>query len=131
MLSSAFPSIQHAPPGSVHEVEVPELKNIVVVNDTNSREDLEKETAGVRSLIDFRDIFIWDESSKEGTRMKEIGMSLNKDDVINLHFTRCADMIYFSESGNFMCSYVQSGTTGSPKAVSVCRDLLDVHLCSC
>lgn len=89
MLSSAFPSIQHAPPGAIHEIEVPELKNMVVVNDTNSKEEWEKETVGVKSLVDFRDILIWDESSKEGRTQKEFGKSLRKDDVINLQFTRC------------------------------------------
>jgi hypothetical protein len=104
---------------------------MVVVNDTSSREEWEKETAGFRSLVDFRDILIWDESSKEGRRMKEIGTSLNKDDVINLQFTRCVGTIYFSERGKFMYSHIQSGTTGSPKAVSVSCGFLDVHFFSC
>jgi hypothetical protein len=96
MLSSAFPSIRHASPGNIHEVEVPELKNVVVVDDTNSKVEWEKETVGFRSLVDFRNILIWDEGSIEGEKLRNISTSLNKDDIVNLQFTRCVDTIYIS-----------------------------------
>ncbi|KAF9447142.1 acetyl-CoA synthetase-like protein [Macrolepiota fuliginosa MF-IS2] len=97
-LSQAFPQIRSQQPGEIQIEELPELRNLIVVD--NAEED--KERLGrlkIKSLIDWRDILLWGEGGSEERRVKEIGGLLKNDDVINLQFT--------------------SGTTGLPKAVSL------------
>ncbi|KAF7350451.1 hypothetical protein MVEN_01350600 [Mycena venus] len=77
--------------------QLPTLQNLVVVDNTGQfRQEADK--LGLKSWIDWREIMVWDKSSREHNLQQEILSSLQKDDVINLQFT--------------------SGTTGAPKAVS-------------
>ncbi|KAJ7512064.1 hypothetical protein B0H11DRAFT_1949572 [Mycena galericulata] len=98
MLVDRFPDLRNSIPGSIQEPSLPELRSLVVVDNTGQfAKDAEK--LGVKSWTDWRQIMVWDESSSESALQKEISKSLHKDDVINLQFT--------------------SGTTGAPKAVSL------------
>ncbi|KAG6850080.1 hypothetical protein H0H93_001430 [Arthromyces matolae] len=100
MLSHAIPNLKHSPPGNISCEELPELKNLVVVDNADvHKRDIDK--LEVNSIIDWREILIWREDAKEREMQRRISDSLKKDDVINLQFT--------------------SGTTGAPKAVSVRR----------
>ncbi|KAJ7336305.1 hypothetical protein DFH08DRAFT_878382 [Mycena albidolilacea] len=83
--------------------ELPKLRNLVVVDNTGQFHQ-EADKLGLKNWIDWREIMVWGESSREHNLQKEISSSLDKDDVINLQFT--------------------SGTTGAPKAVSLTHNNL-------
>ncbi|KAG6827598.1 hypothetical protein H0H92_011171 [Tricholoma furcatifolium] len=97
MLSQALPNLKNSRPGDIQCEELPELKNLVVVDNAGEHQQ-ELANLEVHSTIDWREILIWREDTKEGALQRKISISLKKDDVINLQFT--------------------SGTTGAPKAVS-------------
>ncbi|KAJ7839575.1 hypothetical protein B0H14DRAFT_2787041 [Mycena olivaceomarginata] len=83
--------------------ELPKLRNLIVVDNTGQFHQ-EADKLGLKNWIDWREIMVWGESSREHNLQKEISSSLDKDDVINLQFT--------------------SGTTGAPKAVSLTHNNL-------
>ncbi|KZT28107.1 acetyl-CoA synthetase-like protein [Neolentinus lepideus HHB14362 ss-1] len=99
MFAEALPALANSSPGSIQEESLPELRNIVVVDNTHDPAHFRKHMETMKCTTDFREILVWREDSKEQKTMKEIEKTLMKDDVINLQFT--------------------SGTTGSPKAVSL------------
>jgi len=103
MLAERFPQLQGMHPGEIQLEELPELRNIVVIdNDGQSAAELSK--LDIRSTVDWREVLEWKPSRSEVHRRDELEGSLNNDDVINLQFT--------------------SGTTGLPKAVSVSLDTI-------
>lgn len=88
-LSQAFPQIRSQPPGEIQIEELPELRNLVVVD--NAEE--EREHLGrlkIKSLIDWREILLWREDASEERKVNKLKSGLKKDDVINLQFTRLA-----------------------------------------
>ncbi|KAF6747150.1 acyl-CoA synthetase [Ephemerocybe angulata] len=85
-------------PGELQLEDLPALRNFVVVdNAEEAKEDLAK--LHIKSMVDWREVPIWREGTREAKMQKEIEEGLDPDEVINLQFT--------------------SGTTGLPKAVSV------------
>jgi len=98
MLLEKFPSICTSNPGDIVEEGLPTLKNLVVVDNDNAYQD-QLQKLGVKSAVDWREILLWREDTKEKQVVQDLTRSLHQDDVINLQFT--------------------SGTTGAPKAVSV------------
>lgn len=85
--SQAFPQIRSQKPGEIQIEELPELRNLIVVD--NAEE--EKARLGrlkIQSLVDWREILLWRKDSAEQTRLNGVRNSLEKDDVINLQFTR-------------------------------------------
>ncbi|KAJ6631133.1 hypothetical protein B0H10DRAFT_1981017 [Mycena sp. CBHHK59/15] len=98
MLAEKFPELRNSLSGAIQEPAMPELRNLVVVENTGNFLQ-EADTLGLKSWIDWREIMVWDENSPENELQKEISGSLQMDDIINLQFT--------------------SGTTGAPKAVSL------------
>ncbi|KAJ3567841.1 hypothetical protein NP233_g6099 [Leucocoprinus birnbaumii] len=102
-LSQAFPQIRSQHPGDIQIEELPELRNLIVVD--NAEE--EKERLGrlkIKSMVDWREILLWREDAPEERKVAELKSILKRDNVINLQFT--------------------SGTTGLPKAVSLTHDNL-------
>ncbi|KDQ60182.1 hypothetical protein JAAARDRAFT_32562 [Jaapia argillacea MUCL 33604] len=99
MLGEALPSLRGQAPGSLQEEKLPDLREIVVVDNTESLAHFQREMEELRCAVDFRELFSWREDGWEQKLHKEIGPTLKNDDVINLQFT--------------------SGTTGAPKAVSL------------
>ncbi|TFK41613.1 hypothetical protein BDQ12DRAFT_678249 [Crucibulum laeve] len=98
MLSEAFPALRAQHPGELQLEELPELRNFVVVdNQEVHRAELDK--LQIKGKLDWREIMIWREAVKEAKAVNDLMRELGKDDVVNLQFT--------------------SGTTGSPKAVSL------------
>ncbi len=88
LLADLYPSIRSANPGEIQEEALPDLRNIVVVdNEESCRAELD--ALGVKSLIDWREVFVWrqDRSSLDQQRQAAAD-SLHKDEVINLQFTR-------------------------------------------
>ncbi|OSX63486.1 hypothetical protein POSPLADRAFT_1180411 [Postia placenta MAD-698-R-SB12] len=106
MLSEALPDLRNSPAGNIQEPALPELRHLVIVDNTGDLKQFQEEIGDVKCAVDFREILVWREDSAERRRVKDIAAGLNKDDVINLQFT--------------------SGTTGLPKAVSLThRNLLN------
>jgi hypothetical protein len=83
MFSSEFPGLCSSTPEDVREPALPELRNLVIVDNKGEARKHE-----LKSAIDWREIMIWREDTKEGWLHKEISSSLHKDDIINLQFTR-------------------------------------------
>jgi hypothetical protein len=81
MLQSHVPSLAHARPGQdLESPELPSLRRIMIVNDASDAPYSDKHD--LSAAIDFREAFSWNKS------LKEEQISLHKDDVINLQFTR-------------------------------------------
>ncbi|KAF8273702.1 hypothetical protein EI94DRAFT_1776296 [Lactarius quietus] len=91
LLAEALPALRKFSPGNIQEEALPELKHVVV--------KFHEILGDIHCAVDFREVLLWQDKSKEGRLVEETKGSLNKDDVINLQFT--------------------SGTTGKPKAVSL------------
>ncbi|KAL1694039.1 hypothetical protein GGG16DRAFT_122877 [Schizophyllum commune] len=98
MLADAAPGIRNSPPGEISDPRLPELRNIIVM-DNGGEYRAEVERLEIRSLVDWREILLWREDTREEKARRVLEGSMGKDDVINLQFT--------------------SGTTGLPKAVSL------------
>ncbi|EAU81427.2 acyl-CoA synthetase [Coprinopsis cinerea okayama7 len=98
MLYELFPQARSMHPGELQLEELPELKNIVMIDNANEGQAMLNELV-IRSVVDWREVLLWSTTSREARLQQEIEASLDKDEVINLQFT--------------------SGTTGLPKAVSV------------
>ena len=88
MLTDALPGLRHSMPGNIQDpATLPELRNLVVV-DNDDTFLIQREKLGVTSTIDWREIMIWREDTREQASLREMRASLHKDDVINLQFTR-------------------------------------------
>lgn len=98
-LSAGLPALANSTPGDIQEPSIPTLKHLVIVDNTPSPHDFEKEMEQMRCGVDLREVLVWREDSAEKRRVEEIMRGLDARDVINLQFT--------------------SGTTGAPKAVSL------------
>ncbi|KAI9065584.1 acyl-CoA synthetase [Trametes sanguinea] len=99
MLCDAFPALANSKPGEIQEAALPDLRHLVVVDNTGDLKQYERELEGVKPAVDFREVMVWREDSPEKRVVHDIIDSLDMHDVINLQFT--------------------SGTTGLPKAVSL------------
>ena len=92
--------------------DLPELRNLVLVdNEETAHNDLAQ--LRIRSMIDWRELLMWQEGHSAAQARRDI--RLEKDDVINLQFTRYIP----DNSWRSYHLYSNSGTTGFPKAVSV------------
>lgn len=88
LLSGAFPALRDSSPGNIQEPAIPELRNLVVVNNTSNSTQFRKDLHGLKSVIDWRELMVWSEDAKEKRSHQELSASLHNDDVINLQFTR-------------------------------------------
>ena len=114
IFADAFPALRNSAPSEIQEPALPFLKNLIVVdNDGEYKGEIEK--ADVRSAIDWREIMIWQDGT-EGRTVRRMMRGLDKDEVINLQFTR---YLSHSHASKFVSDVRFSGTTGLPKAVSV------------
>lgn len=87
MFAEAFPEIRSQHPGELQIEDLPTLRNIVVVD--NAEQDLaDLAQLHIKGTADWREILIWREDTREAQIQKEITAGLNKDEVINLQFTR-------------------------------------------
>jgi acyl-CoA synthetase (AMP-forming)/AMP-acid ligase II len=87
MLSEKFPALRNSTPGDIQEPALPELHNLIVFDNTGEfpREAVELD---FECWTDWREILVWDEAMHERKLQSEISISLEKDEVINLQFTR-------------------------------------------
>src|ERR1700721_811589 len=61
MLTDAFPSLLHPSPGEIQEQGLPDLRNLVVLDDKGEffGEQRQKERLGMKSAIDWREVIMW------------------------------------------------------------------------
>jgi len=93
LLSGAFPALRDSSPGNIQEPALPKLRNLVVVNNVSNSKKFQKDLHGLKSAIDWRELMIWREDAKETRCHQDISVSLHKDDIINLQFTRLASIL--------------------------------------
>lgn len=93
MLSSAIPSLASSSPSGISDAVLPELRSIVLLDNTSGDGRFEAALSNVKCAVDLREIFTWQQSTHEDERLREISEVMQKDDVINLQFTR-----YFVDS---------------------------------
>jgi hypothetical protein len=69
--------------------ELPSLRSVIVANNLPSESDFKAAMEKIPAAIDFREILTWDPSyaSGSGSGLDAVE-SLNKDDVMNIQFTR-------------------------------------------
>lgn len=88
-LASIFPSLSSDSIGRQLNLErLPDLRNIIVMDDMSSKAEWETEMAKVKPAVDFREILVWREDGREQAEVKRLEASLHKDEIINLQFTR-------------------------------------------
>ncbi|KAF8512662.1 acetyl-CoA synthetase-like protein [Hysterangium stoloniferum] len=104
MLSAIVPSLTSFSPRSIAVEALPKLKSLVLVDNVFDENGFKGILTNAKCAIDFRDIFIWQDSALD-EQIEHLERSMDKDDIINLQFT--------------------SGTTGAPKAVSLTHQLLN------
>lgn len=83
-----MPSLRSREPGNIQEEQLPELKHIVLVDNTGDFNSFQDIMNDVRCAADFREIMVWREKGQEEKIVEEAKMTLEKDDIINLQFTR-------------------------------------------
>jgi hypothetical protein len=86
-LSQAFPQIRSQQPGEIQIEEMPELRNLIVV-DNAEEETARLEKLRIKCMVDWREILLWRDNTIERRKLNEIKNGLKKDDIINLQFTR-------------------------------------------
>jgi hypothetical protein len=88
LLAEALPSLRKFSPGNIQEETLPDLKHIVVINNTRHSKKFHDTLGNIHCAIDFREVLLWQGGTKENRLVEETRKTLNKDDVINLQFTR-------------------------------------------
>ena len=88
MFAEAFPSLTNSSPGSIQEATLPHLKHLVVVDNTPSYTEFQPYVDVTKCAVDFREVLVWGEHSSEEKVVRETEAGLDKDEVINLQFTR-------------------------------------------
>ena len=87
MLAQTFPEIRSAKPGEIQVEDLPELRNLVLVdNEESAHNDLAQ--LRIKSMIDWRELLMWREGHRAAQARRDIAARLDADDVINLQFTR-------------------------------------------
>ena len=105
MLSTAIPSLTSCRPGEIAVPEIPELRNILVVNDTIATgsgghpqaigANFQKIMDEVPCAIDFRELMMWSGGMKEQSAIQDINRGASNVDIVNLQFTRYGSMTAF------------------------------------
>ncbi|KZP15937.1 acyl-CoA synthetase [Athelia psychrophila] len=91
LFSSALPALRESNAGNIQEPSLPDLRNLVVINNAADSTQFERDLNGLKSAVDWRDILAWQENPAETRHLAEIARSLDKDDVTNLIFTSPAE----------------------------------------
>ena len=85
MLTEVLPELRSCSPGNIQAAAAPELRNLVIVDNTGI---LQREGLNVSGTIDWREIIMWQDHAQEEKIRREVTQFLDKDDIINLQFTR-------------------------------------------
>ena len=89
LLAEALPSLRKFRPGDIQEEALPDLRHVVVIDNTHQPKKFHEMLGDIHCAVDFREVLLWQEGgSKENRLVEEAKKTLDKDDVINLQFTR-------------------------------------------
>lgn len=88
MFADAFPSLTNSLPGSIQEPALPHLKHVVVVDNTPGYKEFQSYLDMMECAVDFREVLVWRENASEERVVRETKAGLDKDEIINLQFTR-------------------------------------------
>jgi hypothetical protein len=100
MLTEVLPELRSCSPGNIQAAGAPELRNLVIVDNTGI---LQREGLNVSGTIDWREIIMWQDHTQEEKIRRKITQSLDKDDVINLQFTR---WVFWRTARYYLLMYV-------------------------
>jgi hypothetical protein len=96
LLAEALPSLRKCSSGGIQEEALPDLRHVVVVDNTHQPKRFHEILGDIHCAVDFREVLLWqDGSSKENRQVEERVKTLDKDDVINIQFTRSFSFIFF------------------------------------
>jgi acyl-CoA synthetase (AMP-forming)/AMP-acid ligase II len=89
LLAEALPSLRTFSPGDIQEEALPDLRHVVVIDNTHQPKKFHEMLGDIHCAVDFREVLLWQEGGAKETRLvEEAKKTLDKDDVINLQFTR-------------------------------------------
>jgi hypothetical protein len=89
LLTEALPSLRKFSPGDIQEEALPDLRHIVVIDNTHQPKRFHEMLGDIHCAVDFREVLLWQEAgTKEDRLVEATRKTLDKDDVINLQFTR-------------------------------------------
>jgi hypothetical protein len=89
LFAETLPSLRRFSPGDIQEETLPDLKHIVVVDNTHQPKRFHEMLGDIHCAVDFREVLLWqDRGTKETRLVEETKKTLDKDEVINLQFTR-------------------------------------------
>jgi hypothetical protein len=89
LLAEALPSLRKFSPGDIQEEALPDLKHVIVVDNTRQPKKFHEMLGDIHCAVDFREVLLWqDGGTKENRLVEESRKTLDKDDVINIQFTR-------------------------------------------
>jgi hypothetical protein len=87
MLSVVMPALTSFSPGSISVEALPQLKSLILVDNVFNESSFQKILSNTKCAMDFREIFVWQDSALD-EQIAQIEQTMDKDDVINLQFTR-------------------------------------------
>lgn len=88
MFSESLPALRESTAGNIQEPSLPDLRNLVVINNTTSPIQFERDLKGLKSAIDWREFLAWQEDPAESRLIAEMSSSVDVHDVASLLFTR-------------------------------------------
>ena len=89
LLAEALPSLRNFCPGDIQEEALPDLKHVVVIDNTHQLKRFHEIIGDIHCAVDFREVLLWQGgNTKENLIVEERTKTLDKDDVTNIQFTR-------------------------------------------
>jgi hypothetical protein len=89
LLAEALPSLRKFCPGDIQEEVLPDLKHVVVIDNTHQPKRFHEILGDIHCAVDFREVLLWQGGdTKENRIVEERTKTLDKDDVTNIQFTR-------------------------------------------
>jgi hypothetical protein len=89
LLAEALPSLRKFSPGGIQEEALPDLRHVVVIDNTHQPKRFHEILGDIHCAVDFREVLLWqDGGTKENRQVEERMKTLDKGDVINIQFTR-------------------------------------------
>jgi hypothetical protein len=98
MLSSALPSISTSASSTIVSDKLPDLRSLVLVDNIGTGDRFEAALAQLKCTVDYRELFMWQQSTAEDKHINELSQIFTKDDVINLQFTRFSCISFFQSA---------------------------------
>jgi hypothetical protein len=89
LLAEALPSLRKFRPGDIQEEVLPDLKHVVVIDNTHQPKRFHEILGDIHCAVDFREVLLWQGGgAKENRIVEERTKTLDKDEVTNIQFTR-------------------------------------------